>query len=882
MGRLYPPMIEGTIPAFSGTTLVVPFSLNKAVSTADIKGITIKIKTVNGVLKDTLNHTDIILSGDCYATFIINPDKYTIGQYYKIQIAFYGEKHEVGYYSTVGVVKYTTPPIVTIKDLKFGDINPHCYYYTGIYSQKKTSLGNDVYAGGDPTEKIYSYRFTITDDFGNIINDTGEILHNSTKDVESDEAHEEYCFAQDIKTNESYYIQFTVTTINQMKASSPRYRLTQKRSISPELDLELVATLDEGSGFINLTIGKCSSELITGTFLLSRNSNADDESWIEMKRFSLHAVKAASFSIKDCTVEHGVKYKYSIQQYNSKNIYSERIISNTVMVDFEDSFLFDGERQLRIRFNPQVSSFKTNYADQKTDTIGSQHPFIIRNGNMAYKEFPIGGLISYHMDEDNHMFLPKKELHIEESSNDLTSENIIAERIFKMEVLDWLNDGKPKLFRSPVEGNYIVRLMNVSLSPNQQLGRMLHNFSATAYEIAEFNAANLEKFKIIDAAESLEEQMQWSSVYLPDLYDTYHVLDANGKEISSSVQPVQLNTEQRRAFSVRFTDMIPGSFIYLDDEQIMIGATGAFLAESEKGFGYVGTDSRFLTQGMCTYGYKAKTITMFNLVDDLTLKDVPVRQFIGTRDLGGVINIYDALSDLRTEITAISMLRFEKRPVEFLYIDYDGEMPIEKYLADTRNLLYFDMDCKQPVTDLSALNELATYQLRGKRSDYTHSNLVGEQYYVDRMGNLFSPYFDYYLDGYYLVNDGIRRCYPITDDMYDIHIGDEIINIAEEEKYQLAEPELFKPVMPGNGLITEVGYSSQIITYSFESTNYDVQNRSQLYQQSVDKYWRVVTAQDADPISIKTAKQNMRNTYRNYLNSLSNAMDEYKEAHGKV
>ena len=102
------------------------------------------------------------------------------------------------------------------------------------------------------------------------------------------------------------------------------------------------------------------------------------------------------------------------------------------------------------------------------------------------------------------------------------------------------------------------------------------------------------------------------------------------------------------------------------------------------------------------------------------------------------------------------------------------------------------------------------------------------------------------------------------------------------EQLPLAEPELFKPVMPGNGLITEVGYSSQIITYSFESTNYDVQNRSQLYQQSVDKYWRVVTAQDADPISIKNAKQNMRNTYRNYLNSLSNAMDEYKEAHGKV
>jgi len=60
-----------------------------------------------------------------------------------------------------------------------------------------------------------------------------------------------------------------------------------------------------------------------------------------------------------------------------------------------------------------------------------------------------------------------------------------------MEVLEWLTNGKPKLFRSPGEGNFIVRLMNTSLSPNDTLGRMLHTFSCTAYEIAEYNHKNL-------------------------------------------------------------------------------------------------------------------------------------------------------------------------------------------------------------------------------------------------------------------------------------------------------------------------------------------------------------------------------------------------------
>jgi hypothetical protein len=38
------------------------------------------------------------------------------------------------------------------------------------------------------------------------------------------------------------------------------------------------------------------------------------------------------------------------------------------------------------------------------DTIGSRYPFIFRNGVIDYKEFPIGGLISY-LADDNELFL---------------------------------------------------------------------------------------------------------------------------------------------------------------------------------------------------------------------------------------------------------------------------------------------------------------------------------------------------------------------------------------------------------------------------------------------------------------------------------------------
>jgi hypothetical protein len=89
-----------------------------------------------------------------------------------------------------------------------------------------------------------------------------------------------------------------------------------------------------------------------------------------------------------------------------------------------------------------------------------------------------------------------EELDFKTPTTDLTSPNFRTERKFKLKVLDWLNNGKPKLFKTSGEGNYIVRLMNVSLSPNDTVGRLLHSFSATAYEIAEYNRDNLNKYNL--------------------------------------------------------------------------------------------------------------------------------------------------------------------------------------------------------------------------------------------------------------------------------------------------------------------------------------------------------------------------------------------------
>ena len=76
------------------------------------------------------------------------------------------------------------------------------------------------------------------------------------------------------------------------------------------------------------------------------------------------------------------------------------------------------------------------------------------------------------------------------------------EREFRNEVLNFLHKDTIKLFRSLPEGNMLVKLMDIQLTPNETLGRLIYSFSCTAYEVAEATLENMEKYNIIDRGQN--------------------------------------------------------------------------------------------------------------------------------------------------------------------------------------------------------------------------------------------------------------------------------------------------------------------------------------------------------------------------------------------
>ena len=208
----------------------------------------------------------------------------------------------------------------------------------------------------------------------------------------------------------------------------------------------------------------------------------------------------------DYTAKQGVPYEYGICAFDNSGA-SQIYTSPTIITpDFEDMFLSDKNRQLSIRFNPKVSSFKRTIPEAKIDTLGNKYPFVFRNGDTNYHEFSISGLLS-HLSDPDELFINAEQLNIGSEDSELSvlpvrrtaldGNNITAERIFKTDVLDWLTNGEIKLLRTPTEGNFLVRLINVSLTPNDALGRMLHTFTATAYEVEECTAENLMKYGLV-------------------------------------------------------------------------------------------------------------------------------------------------------------------------------------------------------------------------------------------------------------------------------------------------------------------------------------------------------------------------------------------------
>lgn len=819
----------------------------------------------------------------------------------------------VGYFSTAAIVKYTSVPTVEIQGLKSYSTAAQQTDYVGEYSSS------------DPTERVKYYSFYLRDENGKIVDSVTDNIHNSNSDTVSSTTigqsiRSSDLFSTKIQMNKDklYTVQYVVKTTNNMTLTSPIYNII-RRAMVPLGDIQFYATPHPDYGYISLELDYSNSKVDrVGTYLLSRTYKKDGVQIKEkLKKINLAYDLSMKNPYNDYTIEHGIKYEYIIERVNNVGVYSLPVLAKLgpipttsaeqaaaqdrpteISASFEDAFLYDGKRQLRIRYNPKVSSFKKDVLETKTDTIGGKFPFIFRNGSVSYKEFPISGLISR---LENECFdlgpsepTPKRESTVSSGSadsyslTDLSDENIRAERQFKMEVLDFLTDGKPKLFRSPTEGNYLVRLMNTSLTPEDTLGRMLHTFSCTAYEIGECDYDTLLSYGIISGGnEAVNKVVSYASVNItPDTQKGKNLFTELGSAI----------------LSVSIDHAPAGSAVLIDDEKIMIGATGMYEVPFGSSFSSIKlpTDDSAPTSGVITVAYESYTASDFDKITEATVQQLPIDTVFGHQDT--IVDTYTPLilsPGLKEEkgnsttnddkkqmnkkqyISAIQYLRFLPRPFEHIKISSANVFSDNTWLQPRNNI-------KRPIiTYLDENNQKHTnfesfpYISRLPIYYFTSDNLP---WYVPRKAGLEAKMQAFDLGYFYKPADEDDYTFhrwaekgsyllPIdyfkNDSLYDVIIayGDGSVrklSVAPQHPIEISGGDLrISAISIGAAVYMEAGYETAENSFVDEMNKSDTElmNLRQAYQSAQES----LLASRDEPISRKATADSYLDWYVNKL-----------------
>ena len=572
--NLYPPVVETYMPAFligssdiQKNTCRVYFSISLYNSLSDIKNAQVTVANQNTNLS-VLNKskypceimltdikTDLTRTSDDKYYIEIKPsdieEGFVINQYYKVQIRFTAagaadvdltppqaidswlaaNLSNFSEWSTVCLVRGISAPSLSVSGF---DISAD----TTLWSLNNVDVvGRLTYADSAETDTLKSYQIKLYDINNQLLSDSGIIYSNAYSNINEFNYTFEYAFNE----GESYYFTFEYETAN-MYTESNTYEFMVVQESTDILNANLTATLDNINGCIVLNVkSKDDDSSFVGNITIRRASSESNFTiWEDVHTESFEENSKLNYTWYDYTIKSGVYYKYIAQRRSSIGnrgiaIHAE---GEPFMMLFDDMYLTGGDGQLNIRFDPSVSSFKRTVSESRTDTIGSKYPYIKRNGYVEYRQFPIGGTITHLMDP-SHLITSREEIFRDSLDNytefnrnkNVRIDNFndwTYEREFREKVMDFLYANKVRLFRSATEGNILVKIMDINLTPNSTLGRRIYSFTATAYEVDATTIKNYDKYGISPLG-TYDTLLQFASDYIGQYNE---VIPANTEALS--------------------------------------------------------------------------------------------------------------------------------------------------------------------------------------------------------------------------------------------------------------------------------------------------------------------------------------------------------------
>ena len=565
---IYPPIVDSSMDAFiagDNSSCRVYFSLSKFNVYEDFDNVHVSIKKQTTGTTVVKNAANVTIDGDTYYTatgIVLNVPKHSVegqknlyyidikndllqdgwvpGWIYCIQLRLSDATYspddgtqsswlnahgsDFSEWSTVCIIKATGEPTITIPAFNFKGntsmVNPYIVDnldFVGSYSN-----------ADDPSETLSNYRILLykASDLTNCLEDSGVVYTKYTNQIW-------YTFHIEPMNNTEYTIILIYETLNGY-TNTLVLKADARWQEGAETPFKIILAEDSSSiynitpsqesdyGFIGLKVYDESDSLSSDTFIIRRASSKDNfTTWNDIKQITLNNEKVNEREvICDFTIESGVWYKYGIQTLADGTRGPLKVNPVPALREFEYTFLLGEEnKQLRLQLNNNADSLKINVNDTITPTINGIYPYNSRYGKNYYKTFNTSGIISFNMDE---YFATKEDVfkYVDivglykdyNNSNGIDKYDYIYEKFFRDEVMKFLYDGKIKLYKSQTEGTMIVRLRNITLSPQQNLNRLFFSFTATVTEVAEYNQDNLLKYKLLNLESKIGDNIELTSI----------------------------------------------------------------------------------------------------------------------------------------------------------------------------------------------------------------------------------------------------------------------------------------------------------------------------------------------------------------------------------
>ena len=506
---LFPPIVEPYQPVFLNTNATVYFKIPSFFNPASYS-IRLKAQTVDSneeifIKTKTFSNLSYLAEKDLYAFSFSWSPQAALNTYYKINLQIYKTGVAESEWSTSTYIRRISTPNIGVSSFNLEKI--FCdYSFTDLTE----------------TETFKSCYLQV------VGKETGETILLNKKIGEF-----EYTFKSVLANGDRINLYYE--TENGYQGQSISFQTVNWNVTKSN---ENILSFSEPSSGCNSLFLKTNS---SNAYIRRASYLSDYTEWETIGRCNEAIVLSPAYNgynyyWQDLTAESGNVYKYQVLDTDNDIYYTT---TNTTTLDLEMNYLIDKDNFLEISCNPTIDSVKYVTTESITNTLGSKYPIIRRNGDVKYKQFNIGGLISflaereYNITEDsiagktfssnseytiftkeNCLSYPNKKPKTFTKSTTFTkAENdyknhkkargiqdcgdVVLEKIYRDAVMEFLTDGNPKLFKSGPEGNMIVQLTGITFKPEKALGRMIYSFTATATEIAEPTYANYVKYNLV-------------------------------------------------------------------------------------------------------------------------------------------------------------------------------------------------------------------------------------------------------------------------------------------------------------------------------------------------------------------------------------------------